>query len=253
MGQGKFVWFDLITPKADEAQKFYTELFGWEVALMESEGGQYRALKIGDEFIGGGIMDRDLPEGVPSHWLAYLAVDDVDQATQTALDNGGQNPMPPMTMGDIGRFSIITDPQGATVALYKAAGPQGEHELSNEPFHFSWNELYANDLEGAKTFYTKLTGWQYAEQDMGEAGVYTMPQIGEQSVAGMMQKPSDMPAPPHWLNYVSVPDTDAITEKAKSLGATLLFGPQDVPEVGRFSVLLDPVGAAFAVITFVEM
>ena len=54
--------------------------------------------------------------------------------------------------------------------------------------------------------------------------------------------------PPNWVVYFAVDDCDASAEKATSLGAKVLSPPTDVPEIGRFSVLQDPHGAAFAII-----
>ena len=52
--------------------------------------------------------------------------------------------------------------------------------------------------------------------------------------------------PPNWLSYLGTDDLDATTGKAAELGATVHMEPTDIPGVGRFSVLQDPVGAAFA-------
>jgi hypothetical protein len=53
--------------------------------------------------------------------------------------------------------------------------------------------------------------------------------------------------PPHWLPYVFVDDADATLARARRLGATIQFGPEDIPGVGRFGVLQDPTGAVLAV------
>lgn len=58
--------------------------------------------------------------------------------------------------------------------------------------------------------------------------------------------------PPHWLAYFSVPDCDGATAKAQALGATIKMPPTDIPNVGRFTILSDPQGAAVALIQLVE-
>jgi uncharacterized protein len=61
----------------------------------------------------------------------------------------------------------------------------------------------------------------------------------------MMQVP--MPGmPSSWMAYVLVDDLAASTEKAKSLGATIVKGVTEVPGMGSFSVMIDPTGAALA-------
>jgi predicted enzyme related to lactoylglutathione lyase len=51
-----------------------------------------------------------------------------------------------------------------------------------------------------------------------------------------------------WVPYVAVADCDACVDKARSLGAKIVSPPNEIPEVGRFAVLVDPQGAALGVI-----
>jgi len=64
-----------------------------------------------------------------------------------------------------------------------------------------------------------------------------------------MKRPPDLPAevPDNWLIYFGSPDVDADSQRAKELGATILVPPTDIPNMGRFSVLLDPQGGTFAI------
>jgi predicted enzyme related to lactoylglutathione lyase len=54
--------------------------------------------------------------------------------------------------------------------------------------------------------------------------------------------------PPNWLVYFAVDDTDAMVARATELGAKTCAPPMDIPGTGRFAILQDPQGAAFAVI-----
>ena len=110
---------------------------------------------------------------------------------------------------------------------------------------FCWNELMTGDVEAAKKFYTALFGWETKEMDMGPAGTYTIFSSAGKDCAGMMKKP-DEHVPTTWLSYVSVEDVDASTSKAESLGAKICVQPTDIPDMGRFSVVTDPTGAAIA-------
>jgi hypothetical protein len=84
--------------------------------------------------------------------------------------------------------------------------------------------------------------------DMGGM-TYTEWKLGDRAVAGMQAMPDMVPAevPSHWLVYFAVDDADATVSKATGAGATTLLPPMDIPP-GRFAVLSDPDGAAFAVI-----
>jgi len=101
------------------------------------------------------------------------------------------------------------------------------------------------DVEAAKKFYTALFGWETKEMDMGPAGTYTIFSSAGKDCGGMMKTP-DEHVPPTWLSYVTVENVDASTSKAESLGAKICVQPTDIPEMGRFSVITDPTGAAIA-------
>ena len=104
-------------------------------------------------------------------------------------------------------------------------------------------ELATTDVAKAKSFYQSLFDWKLHDMDMGGGHTYTMIEVGgDRTGGGMMQHP--MPgAPSAWLAYVLVDDVAAATEKAKSLGATVVREVTEVPEAGSFSIILDPTGA----------
>ena len=83
--------------------------------------------------------------------------------------------------------------------------------------------------------------------------LYTLLKQGERMEGGVMAAPPEMgDAPSHWMIYITVEGCDATVEKAKSLGGKVCLPPTDLPEIGRFSVLMDPQGAAFSVIELVK-
>lgn len=110
---------------------------------------------------------------------------------------------------------------------------------------FVWYELLTTDSDAAVTFYTAVLGWG-TQVFEGAGGPYTMWTVGPQPIGGVMQKPQDGQGPPSWLGYVGVDDVDATARDAAGRGATTYVEPQDIPTVGRFAVLADPQGAAFA-------
>ncbi len=103
-------------------------------------------------------------------------------------------------------------------------------------------ELHTQDPETAKKFYKGLFDWQL--EDVPEMN-YTIIKVGEGVGGGIMKSP--MPdSLPQWVPYMLVDAIDASTEKARSLGAKVLVDVTDIPDVGQFSMFLDPTGAAFA-------
>jgi uncharacterized protein len=116
-----------------------------------------------------------------------------------------------------------------------------ETRMANPFVHL---ELNTPDLPKAKEFYTALFGWQFQDMDMGApAGIYSTfkPETGPGG--GVMTMPGGNQG---WLAYVGVEDINAATEKAKSLGAKVCMGPQEVPNVGRFTIITDPTGSTIA-------
>jgi uncharacterized protein len=102
-------------------------------------------------------------------------------------------------------------------------------------------ELNTQDLEKSKTFYTKLFAWKLEDMPLPN-GSYTLINVGEGTGGGMMKHP--MPgAPSMWLAYVLVDDIKASTEKAKSLGATVIRDVLEIPTAGWLSIIQDPSGA----------
>jgi len=115
---------------------------------------------------------------------------------------------------------------------------------------FSWCELMTTDVEAAKTFYTKLFGWETRDLPM-EGMTYTMVKAGDKDVGGMMMIPKEAEGmPPKWGTYVTVDNVDEVAKTAEQLGATICMPPQDIPDVGRFCVIQDPQGAMISAITY---
>ena len=110
----------------------------------------------------------------------------------------------------------------------------------------SWVDIGTPDPGAGVRFYSQLFGWE--GQDMGEeAGHYTIVSKDGKQVAAISRRP-DMPAgvPDSWLVYFGAADVDADVQKAAGLGASVIAAPSDIPGTGRFAVLTDPQGAAFA-------
>jgi predicted enzyme related to lactoylglutathione lyase len=111
---------------------------------------------------------------------------------------------------------------------------------------FTWYELTTTDVDAAIRFYPRFTGWATQEFDAN----YTMWTADGVPFAGLSELTDEMRAngtPPNWLPYIESDDVDATCVRATSLGGTVVFGPADIPDVGRYAVIQDPFGAAFGV------
>ena len=114
---GAMCWNELITDNAAKATAFYKQLFGWTTETMPGLMGTYTILKK-DGAQTGGLMQAT-PEMKLTHpyWLIYFGVDDCDKSASKAADLGGRIMRKPTDIPNVGRFSVLTDPQGAYFAI----------------------------------------------------------------------------------------------------------------------------------------
>ena len=104
-------------------------------------------------------------------------------------------------------------------------------------------ELTTDNVGKAKSFYKSLFDWKLKDVPMGGGQTYTMVDVGNGTGGGMFEMPG---APIAWVPYAAVSDVAKSTEKARSLGATILKEKSEVPGMGWFSIFRDPTGALIA-------
>lgn len=114
---GAVIWNELNTHDPAAAMAFYAKLMGWSFAPMPMEDGEYWIIKHADKDLGG-VFPLSAPEfrDVPSHWLTYLAVDDVDASIVEVEKLGGTVTKAPFDVPGVGRLAVVQDPSGAHVA-----------------------------------------------------------------------------------------------------------------------------------------
>jgi len=246
-------WVDLGSPDLDASVEFYSALFGWQVPEsenVEQTGGYRRATKNGHDVAG---MMPLMQEGQPPAWSSYVSVADADATAAAVKEAGGSVLAEVMDVMGLGKMAIFADPTGAVFGIWQPGTFPGAG-LVNEPGTLAWNELNTRDVEGAKAFYGAVFGWGFDEVKMGENESYTTITLNGNPVGGILDMdersvPGEIPA--HWLAYFATEDADATVAQATESGGSLMMGPIDLP-VGRFAILVDPHGAAFAVIALSE-
>jgi hypothetical protein len=237
---GTFCWVELATSDPKAGKKFYASLFGWDVNenSMGEEGIYYIFQKKGKDV---GAMYEE--KNAPPHWNSYVSVDNVDASAEKAKKLGGKVVNGPFDAMDLGRMAAVRDPQNASFSIWQPKKHIGA-TLINELGTMCWNELMTSDIASARKFYSGLFGWK-----LKESPEYTEVHVGDQATGGMMQISKEMKGmTPNWKPYFAVDDADAIAKKVKSAGGQIHVPPSDIPKVGRFSILSDSQGAAFAVI-----
>lgn len=252
---GSFVWYELLTTDPAAAIAFYGHVVGWKTQTWEK--GDYTMWTASQGPLGGvyPLPEKAKAAGAPPYWQGNIQVADVDRAVSLVQERGGKVYLPGEDVPTIGRIAVVADPQGAVVALFTPASAMESHDKT-KPGEFSWHELYTTDHEAALRFYQELVGWERIQElDMGQMGKYVIFGRGQEMLGGMMTMPPTMktpdgrPVPPSWMYYVTTADLDAALARAKDKGARVLHGPVEVPGGQRIVQLLDPQGAAFALVS----
>ncbi len=115
---GGWLWNELHSSDVPKALRFYEKVLGYTARAMDTGGGEiYHLLARGGVDRGG--VTGHVPPGVPSHWLPYVAVGDVDATIARAKRMGGSIQMAGTDIPNIGRFGVLQDPTGAALAVMK--------------------------------------------------------------------------------------------------------------------------------------
>jgi predicted enzyme related to lactoylglutathione lyase len=243
-------WVDLSTPDLAGARAFYADLFGWDTPEGPPETGGYSVAMLRGRAVAG--IGPQMNPAMPPFWMTYVNVDDAHAVVELVKANGGQVMVEPMAILDVGTMAVFMDPIGAAFAIWQPQEHKGAG-LVNEPNTYAWSELISTDVPASKAFYGSVFGWGNETQGSEGPGGYTEWKLDGRSIGGLMAKAPEMPAemPPLWGVYFTVADVDAATEKVAELGGAKLMGPMDI-EPGRFSVVADPSGATFNLMTLKE-
>lgn len=287
-------WVDVSEPDPEAALQFYGGLFGWEAEGVMPPSAE------GDYFIARGkaasssIFDtsgtlrsgdvagiRSIPQGAPptARWNTYFWVDSADEATSKVRDAGGGVVAEPFDFLNACRMAVFTDPEGAVFSVWEAREHKGAR-LVNDPGAVVFNNLNTRDVEGARSFYGSVFGWQTAGIGGGAVG-WTLPGYGDwlerehhpglrqqmakagaprgfEDVVGSIIPVGDdqQNTPAHWSVTFATADADATAAKATELGGTVIVPPFDAPwstdtYTIRITVIGDLQGATFTASKFV--
>lgn len=126
---GSFSWLELVTNDSAKSTQFYTKLFGW-TSKQDSLMPSYTMFYNQDSMVCGMIEIAKGGENVPPHWLVYFSVDDCDKRTSQALQLKAKVIAEPKNIPEVGRVSILSDPQGARCAFIQLASKKSMGSMS---------------------------------------------------------------------------------------------------------------------------
>jgi hypothetical protein len=238
---GTFCFAELHTSELEPDTRFYGELFGWTAVDVPGAGGGYAMFQRDGKDVAGLRRTNG-----PRRWVPYLSVTSVDETATSAHRHGAAIVAAPVDMAGLARVAVIHDPAGGVVGLWEARSHPGAAVL-DEPASLWWAELVTRDVQVAKTFYGSVLGWRAV--DTLKYGIrYSVFKLGEDAVAGLMPIGSDWgPVGAHWQVLFATDNADAKFARAKELGGSVIFGPNDVPNAGRAAILVDARNASFVV------
>jgi predicted enzyme related to lactoylglutathione lyase len=247
--EGTPIWYELMTTDADSAQEFYADVVGWSIAPSGMEGtGDYRILTAPDGQGVGGMMMA--PEGAPMKpgWFCYIGVPDVDDTAKKIKSLGGSVLMGAQDIPGVGRFAMVTDPQGMVFYIMRGASEQESQAFHvTAPGHCGWHELVTSDHKAALAYYGEMFDWENNEtMPMGEMGDYCFIDHAGQRIGAMMT------AGAGWTTrstyYFNVSSIEAAVPRITGGGGTVTMGPHEVPGGMHIVMASDPQGAAFALV-----
>jgi predicted enzyme related to lactoylglutathione lyase len=244
---GHFAWYELLTTDVAAAGAFYGKVIGWGGKDTSTPELAYTLLTAGDVPVGG-LME--IPEegrrlGATPRWVGYVAVDDIGATATKIRRHGGAVLLPP-TDSNIGRVSVVADPQKATFALvsgltYGQRQPGGLDELGR----VGWHELLAEDRNKVFDFYGELFGWRKASGETDPADPYQLFSAAGQTIGGMLTKLPSV-SQPCWLYYFNVDDIGMAAERVNNGGGRVLQSPIELQDGCWIARCADPQGALFA-------
>lgn len=238
----RFHWHELYTRDPEAALAFYGKVVGWTSAAW---GPDYRAVLAGAAPVGGvlALTPEMLARQVPSLWLGFVAVPDLDATLARALELGARLHHREDTPN--GRLAVLGDPQGAAIGLHQPVRPVREAVFAEG--HFNWAELMTPEPAAALSFYEALFGWTkkgaMALADGAEYVVIGGPEH-ERGICGVMPLPAGMTWA-RWGYYAVVADLGAAIATVEAEGGVIHHGPSQIPG-GLIASGADPQGATFS-------
>ena len=115
---GEICWRELRTKDLPAATEFYSKMFGWTLEQSKVTPVDYKEIVQGGNAAGGMMsMEGEDWGDAPSHWAAYIAVDNADETADKIKENGGAVHVPPFDAPGVGRMAMVADPSGASFAI----------------------------------------------------------------------------------------------------------------------------------------
>ncbi|MEM9916297.1 MAG: VOC family protein [Planctomycetota bacterium] len=240
---GDFTWTDLSALDLKQATAFYGQVLNWQVVddAEGDSGAGYRTCVVGGEACAGlfsmPAFFRQIK--MPSFWMTYIAVDDVDAVVAQAKELGAKVELE--DTNPLGRIALIRDPAGAGFTCYQGDAPSAVSP-DRQPGRWAWSELFVSDLAAVQTFYETLFGWSFhAETD--DPGRYAIHNRAGKRIGALQVAANDVKGDKeYWVPFFAVANLDQAARQTQALGGQILNTHTNID--GTHHLIQDPQGAA---------
>lgn len=240
-----FVWADLSTFDLKAASEFYGQCFDWYCQNLSDE---YQLLLAGKDPVGGIYT---MPEqfqgiGMPSFWMSYIHVNDIQRTVSAAVEHGGKVEIPPQPAHGGGLIALIRDPAGAGFTCYEGDAP-GSNDQSGRHGHIVWSELHVSDLVKIEPFYCGVFGWDIRPCEDTDRFLIFGSTSASNAIAGVQVTGNHIKGDKeYWGVYISVNSLTTTSKIVQQHGGGIVA---EQPLGNQPALLVnDPQGAAFYVI-----
>jgi predicted enzyme related to lactoylglutathione lyase len=218
----RFAWYELLTTDVAAASAFYGKVVGWGATDASTPELAYTILAAGEVPVAGLWISRKRDgdwEQRRDGSATSQSMTSMRRPHRSGVAEGAV--LLPPTDSNIGRVSVVADPQKATFALVSGLtyGPQQPGGL-DELGRVGWHELLAQDRTRIFDFYGELFGWQKDSGETDPADFYQLFSSAGQTIGGMLTKLPSVPQP-CWLYYFNVDDIGAAAERVNDGGGRM--------------------------------
>jgi len=240
----RFIWHEMFSTNLYASQSFYGELF--QYTFEEQDNGT--VIFSNQDGPQGAITPIDVDVGLPSNWIGYITVKDVQRAIRKIESLGGRLViLPNEQQSDNPQVIMFTGPEGAPLKAIEGNGSNKEQSLNTGAI--AWNELLCSTPLHSFGFIHSLTDWDRESVPMWPANMYHLCKDEDVSCAGIQNLSPELVTSAHWLSYFLCDDLEQMSARVEALGGSLVTKILQMPTLGHYCVALDNMGAVFALLT----
>ncbi|MEM7032771.1 MAG: VOC family protein [Chloroflexota bacterium] len=238
-----FIWTDLSTFDLGASKDFYTQIFGWQFKPDDDYHFAYVGLK---QAAGLFVMPEKFQQmGLPSFWMSYMSVTDIERVVDQAKTMGGIVEVKPTDFIGQGKIALIRDPAGAGFTVWEGPDLAGK-DTAGAHGRMSWNELYVSDATLVLDFYRTVFGWSFTTDQSYGSERYDIHNGVGTLIAALEVVPNEVKGKDEfWVPYFSVQNLPQALTHLEQKGGNILQNMTSSSD--GLALVQDPQGASFMI------